>query len=89
MGRKQDQGGSKRRATTAIQVDPANARVTAYLGRRLPDQALKQGTDSDQGRRARVEADFLTRRALKLAPDNDEVKKLREEVIKLFGLKVD
>ncbi len=26
----------------AMQIDPANARVTAYLGRRLADQALKQ-----------------------------------------------
>ena len=54
---------------TALQVDPANARVTAHLGRRLADQALKQNSDPDQARRARGEADFLTRRALKLAPD--------------------
>jgi hypothetical protein len=71
----------------ALQVDPANARVTAYLGRRLADQALKQGSDADEARRARGEADFLTSRALKLAPDNDEVKKLRDEVIKLLELK--
>ena len=64
----------------AMQVDPANARVTAHLGRRLADQALKQGRDPDEARRARGEADFLTSRALKLAPDNDEVKKLRDEV---------
>src|SRR6266576_1289439 len=69
----------------AIQVDPANARVTAYLGRRLADQALKQGSDPDEARRARGEADFLTNRALQLAPDNDEVKRLRDEVIKLLG----
>ena len=43
--------------------------------------------DPDEARRARGEADFLTSRALKLAPDNDEVKKLRDEVIKLLGLK--
>jgi hypothetical protein len=67
---------------TAMQIDPANARLTAHLGRRLADQALKQGIDPDEARRARGEADFLTSRAQKLAPDNEEVKKLREEVVK-------
>jgi dipeptidyl aminopeptidase/acylaminoacyl peptidase len=71
----------------AIQVDPGNARVTAHLGRRLADQALEQGSDPDKARRARGEADFLTSRAQKLAPDNDEVKKLRDEVVKLLELK--
>jgi hypothetical protein len=70
-----------------MQVDPANARVTAYLGRRLADQALKQGSDTDEARRARGEADFLTNRALKLAPNNGEVKKLRDEVTTLLELK--
>jgi roadblock/LC7 domain-containing protein len=70
----------------ALQVDPANARVTAYLGRRLADQALKQSSDAGEARRTRGEADFLTSRALKLAPDNDEVKKLRDEVVKLLEL---
>ena len=51
------------------------------------DQALEQGRDPDRARRARGEADFLTSRALKLAPDNDEVKKLRDEVVKLLELK--
>ena len=74
---------------SALQVDPANARVTAHLGRRLADQALKQGRDPDEARRARGEADFLTRRALKLAPSNEEVKKLCDEVAKLLGLKTD
>ena len=60
----------------AIQVDPSNARVTAHLGRRLADYSLKQDTDADEARRARGEADFLTSRALKLAPDNDEVKEV-------------
>src|SRR5437764_1236561 len=60
----------------AIQVDPSNARVTAHLGRRLADYALKQDSDPDEARRARGEADCLTRRALKLAPDNDEVKEV-------------
>jgi hypothetical protein len=70
----------------ALQVDPANARITAHLGRRLADQALKQGSDPDEARRARGEADFLTSRALKLAPDNDELEKLRDEVVELLGL---
>jgi len=69
-----------------MQVDPSNARVTAHLGRCLADQALKQGSNPDEARRARGEADFLTSRALKLAADNDEVKKLREEVIKLLQI---
>jgi hypothetical protein len=73
----------------ALQVDPANTRVTAYLGRRLADQALEQGSDPDEARRARGEADFLTSRAVKLAPENDEVKKLRDEVVKLLELKTD
>jgi dipeptidyl aminopeptidase/acylaminoacyl peptidase len=95
----------------AMQVDPANARVTAHLGWRLVDQSLKQGTDPDAARRARLgwrlvdqslkqgsnpdqaarargEADFLTSRALKLAPNNEEVKKLRDEVVKLLDLKM-
>jgi len=71
----------------ALQVDPANVRVTAHLGRRLADQALKQGGDPDEARRIRGEADFLTSRVLKLAPENEEVKKLREEVVKLLRLK--
>lgn len=71
----------------AIQLDPTNARVIAHLGRSLADYALKQGGDPDEARRARGEADFLTSRARKLAPDSDEVKKLRDEVVKLLGLK--
>ena len=43
-----------------MQVDPANAHVTAHLGRRLADQALEQGSDPDEARRARGQADFLT-----------------------------
>jgi hypothetical protein len=70
-----------------MQLDPANARLTAHLGRRLADQALKQGSDPDEARRARGEADFPTSGALKLAPDNDEVRRLRDEVVKLLELK--
>ena len=51
----------------ALQVDPVNARVPSHLGQRLADQALKQGGDPDEARRARGEADFLTSRAVKLA----------------------
>ena len=69
----------------ALQVDPANARVTAHLGRRLADHALKPGGDPDDAQRARGEADFLTSRALKHAPGNDEIKNVRDEVIKLLG----
>jgi hypothetical protein len=64
----------KKALRSALQVDSANARITAHLGRRLADQALKQGRDPDKARRSRGEADFLTSRALKLAPDSEEVK---------------
>ena len=73
----------------ALQIDPANARVTAHLGRCLADYALKQNSDLDVTRRARGEADFLTTRALKLAPANDEVKKLRDEVVELLKIKTE
>ena len=36
-----------------------------------------------------AEADYQTHRAVKLAPDNDEVKKLREEVVKLLQINSD
>jgi dipeptidyl aminopeptidase/acylaminoacyl peptidase len=71
----------------AMQVDLGNARVTAHLGRRLADYVLKKGVDLDEARHARAEADFLTSRARKLAPDSDEVKKLRDEVVNLLELK--
>ena len=70
----------------AMQVYPANARLTAHLGQRLADQALETRTDPDAARRARAEADFQTRRALKLAPDNNEVEKLRAHVVQLLKL---
>jgi hypothetical protein len=37
----------------AMRVDPANARVAAHMGRRLADQALKQGSDPDDAERSR------------------------------------
>jgi hypothetical protein len=73
----------------AIQVDPENAHLAAHFGRCLADYALANGTDPEAGRRARGEPDFQTRRALKLAPDSDEVKKLRAEVVKLLNLPSD
>jgi WD40 repeat protein len=68
----------------AIQLDPANAYLTALFGRSLADHALARGIDPDEARRVRGEADFETRRALELAPDNDEVRKLRTEVVKML-----
>jgi dipeptidyl aminopeptidase/acylaminoacyl peptidase len=68
----------------AMQVDPLNARVNAYLGRRLADLAVKQGGDPEGARRARGEAYFLASRALKLAPGNDELIRLRDEVVTLL-----
>jgi WD40 repeat protein len=68
----------------AIFVDPANARLAARFGRALAGYAVDEQTSPDEARRARAEADFQTGRALRLAPDNDEVKKLRDEVLKLL-----
>lgn len=42
----------------AMQIDSANARVTAHLGRRFVDQALEQGSNPDEAWRARGEAGF-------------------------------
>jgi hypothetical protein len=67
-------------------VDPANARLAAHFGKALADRALDKATDANQARLDRREADFQTRRALKLAPDNEEVKRLRAEVVKLLQL---
>jgi hypothetical protein len=71
----------------ALQLDPANARVTAYLGRRLADRAFEQDVDPDEVRRSRGAADFLTSRAQKLAASSDEVKRLRAEVVNLLESK--
>jgi hypothetical protein len=65
-----------------LQVDPANARVTAHLGRRLAYQA--QGVDLEEAERSRAEADFLIRRQ-RIAPDSNEVKKLRDEEARRAG----
>ena len=62
----------------AVEVDPTNARLAAHFGGALADYALIEGTDPAEAGRARAEADFQTRRALKLAPDNDEVKAITQ-----------
>ena len=67
-------------------MDPANARLIAHFGFALANLAVAEQTDPDGARRARAEAGFQTQRALKLASDNDEVKKLRAEVVKLLQL---
>jgi hypothetical protein len=68
----------------AILVDPANMRLAAHFGRALADRALEKGTDPAESRRARTEADFQTRRALQLAPENAEIKMLRDEVVRML-----
>ena len=73
----------------AMLVDPANARLVAHFGMALANLAVAKKTDSDDTRRARAEADYQTRRAIKLASENDEVKKLRMEVVKLLNLPSD
>ncbi len=61
--------------------------MSSYLcSTTLVSYALERGTDPNQARRARAEADYQTHRAIKLAPDNDEVKKLRAEVVMLLNL---
>jgi len=70
----------------AMLVDPANARLAAHFGLALANLAVAETTDLDDARRARAEADYQTHRAAKLAPDNDEVKRLRAEVVKLLQL---
>src|SRR5580704_10265261 len=70
----------------AMLVDPANARLAAHFGLALANFAVAEKTDPDDARRARAEADYQTRRAVNLAPDNDEAKNLRAEVVTLFNL---
>jgi WD40 repeat protein len=71
----------------AMHADPSNSRLAAYFGRRLADSVLEGRADGIEARRAREEADFQTRRALKLAPGNKEIINLRAEVVQLLGLK--
>jgi hypothetical protein len=73
----------------AMLVDPANARLVAHFGLALANLAVAEKTDPDDALRARAKADYQTRRALKLDPDDDEVKNLRAKVIKLLNLPSD
>jgi hypothetical protein len=73
----------------AIQMDPANARLIAHFGFALANLAVAKGTDPDDARRERAEADYQTLRAVKLAPDSDEVRKLRTDVVMLLQLTSD
>jgi dipeptidyl aminopeptidase/acylaminoacyl peptidase len=73
----------------AMFVDPANARLVAHFGMALANLAVAEKTNPDVARRVLAEADYQTRRALKLDRDNDEVKKLRAEVVKLLNLSSD
>ena len=65
-------------------MDPTDIRLAAYFGRRLADYALEGNTGPAESRRARAEANFQTHRALQLAPENDEVKRLRDETVMLL-----
>ena len=73
----------------AIHVDPANAGLIAHFGGSVRQSCCHRKTDLDNARRAWAEADHQTHRAVKLAPDNDEVKKLFEEVVKLLQINSD
>ena len=70
-------------------VDPVNARLVAHFGMALANRAVAKKADPDDARRARTEADYQTGRAVKLASDNDEVKKLRAEMVKLLQINSD
>ena len=71
----------------AMLVDTVNARLIAHFGMALANLAVAEKTNpDDDARRARAEADYQTRRAVKLASDDDEVKELRAEVVKLLNL---
>ena len=70
-------------------VDPVNARLAAHFGMALANLAVAERTDPDEARRALAEADYQTRRAVKLTSDNNEVKKLRTEVVRLLNLPSD
>ena len=70
-------------------VDPVNARLVAHFGMALANLAVAETADPNDARRARAEADYQTDRAVKLASDNDEVKKLRAEVVKLLKINSD
>ena len=71
----------------AIFVDPANARAAAIFGWRCAEYSrIEKEIGPDLARHAWAEADFQTRRACKLAPYDDQVKKLRARVVALLQL---
>jgi hypothetical protein len=60
-------------------------RVWSHISvRRSPILLSQKKQIQTMSRRARAEANYQTRRAVKLASDDDEVKKLRVEVAKLL-----
>ena len=68
-------------------MNPANARAAAKFGWCCArDSRIEKEIGPDFARRVRAEADFQTRRACKLAPDDDQVKKLRARVGALLQL---
>jgi WD40 repeat protein/serine/threonine protein kinase len=71
---------------TAMQIDSANPLLVAYFGKALAIYALDNPSDPDETRRARAESDFQTRGALKLAPNNEEIKTLRADVVRELHL---
>jgi hypothetical protein len=73
----------------AMHVDPLDARLTAQFGLQLAELTRDTKTPPSEARRAREEADFQTRRALKLAPESQEIKTLRLKVMQSLGLTAD
>ena len=63
----------------AVRLAPTNALASAHLARRLVNQDAK-----DNPRRV-GEADFFSRRAVELAPDDLEVLRIRAEVTERIG----
>ena len=59
----------------------------SHFGLALTDLAVAEKADPDDALRARAEADYQTHRALKLAPENGEVKRLSAEVVETLKQK--
>jgi hypothetical protein len=68
----------------AMRVEPADGRLAAHYGRALTRFALQFRTNPDDAQRARSEAEFQSRRALELSPNDEEVKVLCSEVARLL-----
>jgi hypothetical protein len=71
---------------SAIQIYPTNARLIAHLGLKLANVAVAEKGDPAHARSALAEADYQTSRALKLDPNNDEVRKPRDKVVEMLNL---